>query len=187
MPATPATPAPHEAGHDGAEHTETKKEEEPDATWEVQDPSYMPWESLPDGPGESGGPDAPDASGGGPDAPDASDDAADDAVDATDAAAGGGIIPAGGLAARHGPTPPWRGGTWNAWGKSRGMGRGNGRGKGKGKGKPYRGNRGGRGRNEPKSKGESGKGKKRWQGDDDEDDDDHHAGGAASHLAHLLI
>ena len=174
-----ATPA---EAHDGAEHTETK-EEEPDATWEVQDPSYMPWESLPDGPGESG---APDASGGGPDAP----DAADDAVDATDAVAGGGIIPAGGLAARPGSTkPPWRGGTWNAWGKSRGMGRGNGRGKGKGKGKgkPYRGNRGGRGRNEQKSTGKGkGQGKKRWHGDDDEEDGDDHHGAAASHLAHLF-
>ena len=158
--------AAHDDGHDGAERADTK-EEEPDfmEAWALQEPNYGPWDSaagteaeLHDGPGaeESGGPDASDGM-------------------AT-------VIPAGGMAARPGPKPPWRGGTWNAWGNK---GRGRGRGKGKAKGKPYRGNRGGRGRNEPKSKGK-GKGNKRWQGDDEEDCWDDHGSAPASHLAHLF-
>ena len=168
MRATPA--AAHDDGHDGAERADTKEEEHDESAsmeaWALQEPNYGPWDSaagpeadLHDGPGweESGGPDA-----------------ADGTAPAT-------VIPAGGMAARPGPKPPWRGGTWNAWGNK---GRGKGRGKGKAKGKPYRGNRGGRGRNEPKSKGK-GKGNKRWHGDDEEDGWDDHGSAPASHLAHL--
>ena len=62
MPAAPATHDDGDAADDataGAEHMETKEEEEEDESWAMQDPNYAPWDSLPDGPGADG----PDAGG----------------------------------------------------------------------------------------------------------------------------